>query len=107
LAVTIRPTSEAVSGVKFKVHPDSVCDRPQEVTVSWDATAAGVKTAKVFVVVDNEETLFSFSGDPKGNEKTGPWTTADTVFILKDGDETRQLAKFVVGKKCPPAKFPQ
>jgi hypothetical protein len=94
---SIPPTSEAVSGVKFDVRPKRVCAVPQEVQVSWDVAAAGVKTAKVFVVFAGEE-RFAFSGT-KGSQKMA-WTTAGTVFVLKDGDETRQLAKFVVGRKC-------
>jgi hypothetical protein len=100
---SIPPTSEAVSGVEFDVVPTKlrVCDPPKQVRVKWNAHAASVETVKVFVVGDDgKETLLLFKG-AKGSENTGPWTKAGTVFILKDADETRQLAKFVVGsEKC-------
>jgi hypothetical protein len=100
---SIPPTSTAASGVKFKVAPQSlrVCDPPTEVTVSWDVAVAGINTVKVFVLGERgKEKLFTFSGT-KGSEKTGPWTKAGAVFILKEGDETKKLAKFVVGsEKC-------
>ena len=97
------PASEAVPGVKFDVVPDTlrVCDPPKQVRVSWNAATAGVKSVKLFVVGDaGAETLFTFAGT-EGNEDTGPWTKAGQVFILKDGDELRQCAKFVIGsEKC-------
>jgi hypothetical protein len=41
-----------------------------------------------------------FRPNQKGKEETGPWATVGTLFSLKDGDETRELAKFVIGEKC-------
>ena len=92
--------SEALPGVTFEVAPNTlrVCDPPMVAKVSWNATAAGVGTVKIFISNGEEEKLFLFQG-AEGSADTGPWVTAKTVFILKDGAETKQLAKFVVGSE--------
>jgi hypothetical protein len=96
-----RSVSEALPGVSFNVVPDRLraCDPAKIAKVSWNATAAGVSTVKIFVLNEGEgEKLFTFQG-AKGSADTGPWVTAKSVFILKDGEETKQLAKFIVGSE--------
>ena len=98
-----RSVSEAVSGVTFDVVPNTlrVCDPPVIAKVSWDANAAGVSSVKIFVGDSEKQTLFVNLG-AKGSVDTGPWVTAKSVFVLKDGEETKQLSKFVVGSEsCP------
>jgi hypothetical protein len=96
-----RSVFEALPNVTFDVVPNTlrVCDPAKIAILSWNAKAAGVSTAKIFVSKEGEEEkLFMFQG-AVGTADTGPWVTAKTVFVLKDGDETKQLAKFVVGSK--------
>jgi hypothetical protein len=90
---------QAVPGVTFVVAPNKlrVCDKPTVAKVSWDAMVTG-GSVKIFVLDDKKETLFAFGG-PKGSADTGPWVNAKTVFVLKDAEETKQLAKFVVGSE--------
>jgi len=98
---TTKSVSEAVPGVKFEVAPATLraCDPPKVAKVSWNAMAAGVSKVKVFVVDESGvETLFTFSG-AEGSADTGPWVRAKTVFLLKDGDQTKQLGKFIVGSE--------
>lgn len=93
--------SEAAPGVSFNVTPDILraCDPARIVKVAWNAAAAGVSTVKIFVVrEDGGENLFAFLG-AVGSVDTGPWVGAKTVFILKDGNETKQLGSFVVGSE--------
>jgi hypothetical protein len=92
--------SEALPGVTFEVSPNTlrVCDPPMVAKVSWNAMAAGMSTVRIFVSNGEEEKLFALQG-AEGSADTGPWVTAKTVFILKDGAETKQLAKFVVGSE--------
>jgi hypothetical protein len=96
-----RSVSEALPGIIFNVAPDTLrdCDPARIAKVSWNATAAGVSSVRIFVLKeDGEEKLFTFQG-AEGSADTGPWVTAKTVFVLKDGEETKQLAKFVVGSE--------
>jgi hypothetical protein len=97
-----KSVSEALPGVNFDVAPNTlrVCDPAKIVKVSWDATAAEVSTVKIFVSAKEgvEESLFTFQG-AIGSVDTGPWVTAASVFVLKDGKEDKQLAKFVVGSE--------
>lgn len=98
---TILPVSEATPGVEFNVVPDKlrICDPPRAVKVSWNAAAAGVSVVKIFVRGEAVADKLFASGGATGSADTGPWVSAETVFILKDGGETKQLAKIVVGSK--------
>jgi hypothetical protein len=96
------PKSEVMPGVKFAVVPDSVrvCDPPTTAKVSWNAKAAGIDVVKVFVGAGGQDKLNLFaSSAAEGSAETGPWVSANQVFVLKNGDETQQLAKFVVGSE--------
>jgi hypothetical protein len=95
------PTNEPVPGVSFVVEPATVrdCDPPAVAKVSWNAPVVGLKTVKVFVLEkDRPETLFVNAG-VVGTATTGAWVGAKTVFVLRDGDNSKQLARFTVGSK--------
>jgi hypothetical protein len=96
------PVEGRTEEVRFEVKPSSVreCDPPIVATVSWDATAAGVRTVKIFVSKEGSaEKLFANLG-AEGDTVTGNWVSANTVFILKD-ETGRQLGRFVIGStKC-------
>ena len=96
-----RSVSEALPGVNFNVAPDKLraCDPPRIAKVSWNATAAGVSTVRIFVSKEGEEEKLFVHLGAEGSTDTGPWVTAKAVFVLKDGEETKQLAKFVVGSE--------
>lgn len=100
---TAAPVAETAQGVTLEVVPATMreCDPPGEVRLTWDATGAGVTGVKIFTMGDDGEMrLFAFLG-PQGTEKTGAWTTANDVIVLKDESEQQQLAKFVIGaEKC-------
>jgi hypothetical protein len=93
--------SEALPGVAFEVVPNTlrVCDPPRVAKVSWDAIAVGVSAVKIFVSKEGEEEKLFVHQEAIGNADTGPWVTPKLVFILKDEEGTKQLAKFVVGSE--------
>lgn len=90
---------EALEGVTFIASPDSVPPGPRgaTVTLSWDARALGVDAVKVFVKARTGEDQLFAHAKAAGSRETGPWVTVGTVFVLKDADETKQLARLVVG----------
>ena len=89
-----------IAGVSFVVDPAIMreCDPPVIAKVSWDAAAANVQTVKIFILANKVETLFA-STIVAGSVNTGEWVAANTVFVLRDGDSMKQLAKFSVGSK--------
>ena len=91
---------EAVPGVSFVVEPPTlrVCDGLTIAKVSWNAANAGIKLANVFVLDENaRENLFISRGEAVGSANTGPWVGPGTVFVLRDNDSKKRLAKFTIG----------
>jgi hypothetical protein len=79
--------------VTMDVDPPSLleCDVPQVAKISWNASAAGVRSVKIFVRdKKGQEVLFS-SGDPIGSASTGAWAVAGTMFVLRDGYTSKQI----------------
>jgi hypothetical protein len=80
--------------VTMVVDPPSLpeCDALRVAKISWNASAAGVRSVKIFVRdKKGQEVLFS-GGDPIGSASTGAWVGAGTMFVLRDGDTSRQIA---------------
>ena len=90
--------SSVAAGVKFAVKPERMreCDPPAVATLTWDVATPDVQTVKIFAV--NKQggvTLFTHSGS-SGTAETGPWVSAGSAFLLKDGDEIKQLGKLII-----------
>lgn len=95
------PPTQSMPGVSFVVDPAILreCGPPVIATISWNVAIAGIKRVKVFVTDKKQasESEVTESGDMVGSESTGAWVTANTVFVLRDGDSMKQLAKFSLG----------
>ena len=91
--------SELAAGVSFSVKPETMreCDERVVATLTWKVEVEGVKEIKIFAVENKASapTLFTRSG-VSGTAETGPWARAGLTFILKDGDETKQLGKLFI-----------
>jgi hypothetical protein len=90
---------ESPSGVEFSVHPLAMrsCDPPKVAKITWDTRSAGVNTVQVFVVDrSGRETLFVHSLRRSDSWETGAWVRANTAFVLRDGDNGKELATVAV-----------
>ena len=104
---TLRPqspqiTSTSVPGVSFVVDPPTlrVCDPLTIAKVSWNAANAGVERVDIFVLGENaREKLFLAWRESVGSANTEAWVGPGTVFVLRDNDSKKQLAKFSVGSQ--------
>jgi hypothetical protein len=91
------------SPVMLTTTPDTlrVCDPPSKVTVSWNAKNADVTGGvQVYVVgAMGVEVLFVSSPSLEGTAETGDWAVPKQVFVLKNEDGTKELARFAIGSK--------
>ena len=95
--------TQSVPGVSFIVDPAILreCDPPVIAKVSWNVAIASIKTVKVFIL-DKKAGEIPLSGGAVaavGSANTGAWVVANMVFVLRDGDSMKQIAKFSVGSK--------
>jgi hypothetical protein len=96
------PPAESVPGVNFVVDPATwvECDPATIAKVSWKVAKPGIKRVDIFVVDENEhEKLWVGWNEVVGSANTDAWVGAGTVFVLRDADSKKQLAKFYVGSK--------
>ena len=79
--------------VTLVVDPPSLpeCGAPRVVKLSWNASAAGVRSVNIFVRDKKGQEALFFSGDPIGSASTGAWVGAGTMFVLKDGYTSQQI----------------
>jgi hypothetical protein len=90
--------------VTMVVDPPSLpeCAAPGVAKISWNASAAGVQSVKIFVRDKNGQEALFFSGDPTGSASTGAWVGAGTRFVLRDGYTSKQITDVSVGSdNCP------
>ena len=96
-------TSEVDARVRFEVKPGVLreCEPPVVATLTWDVSAAGLETVKIFVVDDKgKEKLFAEQGR-SGTASTGPWTSPGMIFLLKSPSGNKTIGRIVVGsQKC-------
>ncbi len=79
--------------ITLVVDPPSLpeCAAPRVAKISWNASAAGVRSVKIFVRDKKGQEALFFSGDPIGSASTGAWVGAGTMFVLTDGYTSKQI----------------
>jgi hypothetical protein len=97
----LNDATQSVPGVSFVVDPATLgdCDDPTTTAkVSWNVAIASIERVDVFVLDENAvEKLVVGWREAVGSANTGPWVGTGTVFVLRDNDGGKQLAKFTVG----------
>jgi hypothetical protein len=91
--------SRESTSVSLMVDPASLrqCEGPRAAKISWNASATGVQSVKIFVKDEHgQETLFT-AGDQIGSASTGAWVVAGTTFVLRDGYALKHLADVSIG----------
>lgn len=75
------------------VDPPSLpeCAAPRVAKLSWNASAASVRSVNIFVRDKKGQEALFFSCEPIGSASTGAWVGAGTMFVLKDGDTLKQI----------------
>jgi len=91
-----RPVDFSTKGAQLEFSPPRLryCGLPVQrtrITVSWDATAAGVNRTQVYLHEVGDR-LFS-SGGAVGESETGEWVTNGTRFILYSPELDEVLAE--------------
>jgi len=79
--------------VTMVVDPPSLreCDAPRVAKISWNASAAGVRSVNIFVRDKKGREVLFFSGDPIGRATTDAWVVAGIMFVLRDGYTSEQI----------------
>jgi hypothetical protein len=94
--------SQSVAGVSFVVEPATLrdCDPPVVAKLSWDVAIPGITRVDVFVVGENgDEKVMVGWKEAVGSTNTDAWVRAGTVFVLRDNQSKKQLAKVAVNSK--------
>ena len=71
--------------VTMVVDPPSLpeCDAPRVAKISWNASATGVRSVKIFVRDKKGQEALFFSGEPIGSASTGAWVGAGTIVCIE------------------------
>ena len=79
--------------VTMVVDPPSLpeCDAPRVAKISWNASAAGVRSVKIFVRDKKGQEALFFSGDPIGVPAQALGSVQAPLFVLKDAYTSKQI----------------
>jgi hypothetical protein len=81
----------------------SACSPGTIVRLSWDARAGGHQGVALLLSLPDGDRVFA-AGGPQGSQETGPWARPNMLFMLKSGDQSRELARLTLGvESCDPA----
>jgi hypothetical protein len=86
-------STRSTPGVTMLVDPPSLpeCGAPRVAKIFWNASAAGVRSVKIFVRDKKGQEVLFTSGDPTGSASTAAWVVAGTMFVLRDGYTSKQI----------------